>query len=203
MSYRERQQPVSVPSSAQPVIVQSAVRIGVWIVCVCAQCADPGTRFATRKGDGSCYDVRVWQGAGTRPSTGVTASQENGNSVSIETFGGNWVIIALMLTAAFVMGMTLLILNWVVAPSKPSWMKAAPYESGIPNVTPVQPRYTARFYVVAMLFVIFDIEAIFLFPWAVLFDSLGLFGFVEMLVFIALLFVGYVYAWRKGALEWV
>jgi NADH-quinone oxidoreductase subunit A len=67
----------------------------------------------------------------------------------------------------------------------------------------VQPRYTARFYIVAMLFVIFDIEAIFMFPWAVLFTQLGLYGFVEMVVFIALLFVGYIYAWRKGALEWV
>jgi NADH-quinone oxidoreductase subunit A len=123
--------------------------------------------------------------------------------VSIETFGANWVIIGLMLTAAFAMGMTLLILNWIVAPQKPTWMKAAPYESGIPNVTPVQAQYTARFYIVAMLFVIFDIEAIFLFPWAVLFTQLGLYGFVEMLVFIALLFVGYVYAWRKGPLEWV
>lgn len=123
--------------------------------------------------------------------------------MNIETAGGNWVIIALMVTAAFGMGMTLLILNWVVAPSKPSWMKAAPYESGLPNVTPVQPRYTARFYVVAMLFVIFDIEAIFLFPWAVLFSQLGLFGFVEMLIFVALLFIIYIYAWRKGALEWV
>lgn len=123
--------------------------------------------------------------------------------MTIETAGGNWVIIALMVTAAFAMGMTLLILNWVVAPSKPSWLKAAPYESGLPNVTPVQPRYTARFYVVAMLFVIFDIEAIFMFPWAVLFAQLGLFGFVEMLVFVALLFIIYIYAWRKGALEWV
>jgi NADH-quinone oxidoreductase subunit A len=127
----------------------------------------------------------------------------NHELVAIETFGSNWVIIGLMLTAAFAMGMTLLILNWIVAPQKPSWMKSAPYESGLPDVTPVQPRYTARFYIVAMLFVIFDIEAIFLFPWAVLFTQLGLFGFVEMLVFIALLFVGYIYAWRKGALEWV
>jgi NADH-quinone oxidoreductase subunit A len=123
--------------------------------------------------------------------------------VAVETFGSNWVIVALMLSAAFAMGMTLLILNWIMAPSKPSWIKAAPYESGIPNVTPVQPRYTPRFYIIAMLFVIFDIEAIFMFPWAVLFDDLGLYGFVEMLVFIALLFVGYIYAWRKGALEWV
>ena len=123
--------------------------------------------------------------------------------MGIETAGGNWVIIALMVTAAFGMGMTLLMLNWIVAPSKPSWIKAAPYESGLPNVTPVQPRYTARFYVVAMLFVIFDIEAIFLFPWAVLLNQLGVYGFVEMLVFIGLLFLIYIYAWRKGALEWV
>jgi NADH-quinone oxidoreductase subunit A len=73
----------------------------------------------------------------------------------------------------------------------------------VPDVDPPKGRYNPRFYVVAILFVVFDIEAIFLFPWAVLFDSLGLFGFVEMLVFIALLFVGYIYAWRKGALEWV
>ncbi|MEZ4563552.1 MAG: NADH-quinone oxidoreductase subunit A [Thermomicrobiales bacterium] len=123
--------------------------------------------------------------------------------MTVETFGSNWVIVALMLTAAFAMGMTLLILNWIMAPSKPGWIKAAPYESGIPNVTPVKPRYTPRFYIIAMLFVIFDIEAIFMFPWAVLFDDLGMYGFVEMLVFIALLFVGYIYAWRKGALEWV
>jgi NADH-quinone oxidoreductase subunit A len=121
----------------------------------------------------------------------------------LETFGGQWVVIGLMTIAAFAMGMTLLILNWVVAPAKPSPVKSAPYESGVPDVVPVKPRYTPRFYLVAMLFVIFDIEAIFIFPWAVIFDDLGVFGFVEMLVFVALLFAGYVYAWKKGALEWV
>jgi len=85
----------------------------------------------------------------------------------------------------------------------PSAAKAAPYESGLPDITPVKPRYTPRFYVVAMLFVIFDIEAIFIFPWAVIFDDLGLYGFVTMLSFLALLFIGLVYAWKKGALEWV
>ncbi len=121
----------------------------------------------------------------------------------LQTFGGNWAVIGLMTVAAFSMGMTLLILNWVIAPAKPNPTKAAPYESGVPDVTPVRPRYTPRFYVVAMLFVIFDIEAVFIFPWAVIFDGLGMYGFVEMLSFIALLFAGYVYAWRKGALEWV
>ena len=121
----------------------------------------------------------------------------------METFGENWLIVGLMTIAAFSMGMTLLILNWVVAPSKPNPTKAAPYESGVPDVAPVRPRYTPRFYLVAMLFVIFDIEAIFIFPWAVIFDELGVYGFVEMVSFIALLFAGYIYAWKKGALEWV
>ena len=121
----------------------------------------------------------------------------------MEVHGGNWAVIGLMVVAAFAMANTLLILNLIVAPSKPSKAKAAPYESGVPDVSPVKPRYTPRFYVVAMLFVVFDIEAIFIFPWAVNFDHLGLFGVVEMFSFIGLLGIGYVYAWKKGALEWV
>ncbi|MDQ3167292.1 MAG: NADH-quinone oxidoreductase subunit A [Chloroflexota bacterium] len=120
-----------------------------------------------------------------------------------QIFGENWIIIGLMTVSAFAIGMTLLLLNWVVAPSKPSATKAAPYESGMPDIEPVRPTFTPRFYVVAMLFVIFDIEAVFIFPWAVIFDELGLYGFVEMMSFIGLLFAGYVYAWKKGALEWV
>lgn len=120
-----------------------------------------------------------------------------------QIFGENWIIIGLMTVSAFAIGMTLLLLNWVVAPSKPSATKAAPYESGMPDIEPVRPSFTPRFYVVAMLFVIFDIEAVFIFPWAVIFDELGLYGFVEMMSFIGLLFAGYVYAWKKGALEWV
>ena len=123
--------------------------------------------------------------------------------MELATFGRDWFVILLMTVAAFLMGMTLLSLNLLIAPSKPTAIKRAPYESGMPGVVPVRPRYTPRFYVVAMLFVIFDIEAVFMFPWAVIFDQLGRYGFVEMLVFIGLLFVGYIYAWKKGALEWV
>ena len=121
----------------------------------------------------------------------------------MHVFGENWVVIGLMLAAAFAMGMLLLTLNWVIAPAKPSKTKSDPYESGVPDVSPVRPRYTPRFYLVAMLFVIFDIEAVFIYPWSVIFDDLGNYGFVAMLVFIVLLFDGYVYAWKKGALEWV
>jgi NADH-quinone oxidoreductase subunit A len=121
----------------------------------------------------------------------------------VEVHGGNWAVIGLMVLAAFAMANTLLILNLIVAPSKPSPAKSAPYESGVPDVSPVKPRYTPRFYVVAMLFVVFDIEAIFIYPWAVNFDQLGFFGMIEMFSFIGLLGIGYVYAWKKGALEWV
>lgn len=121
----------------------------------------------------------------------------------MQVHGENWLILLLMLAAAFSMGMLLLTLNWIIAPAKPSEAKSEPYESGVPDVSPVKPRYTPRFYVVAMLFVIFDIEAVFIFPWAVIFDDLGNYGFVSMVSFIGLLFIGYIYAWKKGALEWV
>jgi NADH-quinone oxidoreductase subunit A len=121
----------------------------------------------------------------------------------VEIAGQNWLIVGLMSAAAIGMGMTLLILNLIIGPSKPSEAKAAPYESGVPDVSPVKARFTPRFYMVAMLFVVFDIEAVFIFPWAVTFDVLGRYGFLAMLVFILLLLEGYVYAWKKGALEWV
>lgn len=123
--------------------------------------------------------------------------------MELQTSGHDWFVILLMLGTAFAMGMLLLGLNAAVAPTKPTAAKSAPYESGMPDIVPVRPFFSPRFYIVAMLFVIFDIEAIFMFPWAVIFDNLGRYGFVEMLAFIGLLVVGYVYAWKKGALEWV
>jgi NADH-quinone oxidoreductase subunit A len=88
-------------------------------------------------------------------------------------------------------------------PNAPTPAKLAPYECGIePERVPKGERFSVKFYVVAMLFIIFDIETIFLFPWAVGFRALGLFGLVEMGVFIALVFVAYVYIWQKGGLDW-
>ena len=90
----------------------------------------------------------------------------------------------------------------VLRPKRPSPAKVSPYECGIvPEHEPVE-RFPVKFYVVAMLFIIFDIETIFLFPWAVTFRQLGLFGLVEMTIFIALVFVAYVYVWKRGGLEW-
>ncbi len=91
----------------------------------------------------------------------------------------------------------------LVRPDEPNPAKLAPYESGIePERVPSGERFSVKFYVIAMLFIIFDIETIFLFPWAVGFRQLGLFGLVEMAIFIALVFVAYVYIWRKGGLDW-
>jgi NADH-quinone oxidoreductase subunit A len=91
----------------------------------------------------------------------------------------------------------------LLRPNKPTPAKLAPYECGIePERLPKGERFSVKFYVVAMLFIIFDIETIFLFPWAVGFRQLGLFGLVEMAVFIALVFVAYVYVWKRGGLDW-
>jgi NADH-quinone oxidoreductase subunit A len=80
--------------------------------------------------------------------------------------------------------------------------KLMPYECGVDPIGDARDRFSVRFYIVAMLFLIFDVETIFLFPWAVIYDRLALFGLAEMLMFIGILVVGYYYAWRKGALEW-
>jgi NADH-quinone oxidoreductase subunit A len=90
----------------------------------------------------------------------------------------------------------------LLAPKRPSPAKVTPYESGIIPERAPRDRFSVKFYVVAMLFIVFDIEAIFLFPWAVTFRQLGLFGLIEMVIFIALVFVAYVYVWQRGGLEW-
>jgi len=85
---------------------------------------------------------------------------------------------------------------------KPTPEKLTPYECGMQPVGTARDRFSVKFYLVAMLFLLFDIEAIFLFPWAVVYRELKLFGFFEMLLFFAALLAGYVYVWKKGALEW-
>jgi NADH-quinone oxidoreductase subunit A len=80
--------------------------------------------------------------------------------------------------------------------------KLRPYESGMNAIGPGQRRFPIRFYLIAVLFILFDIEVIFFYPWAVAFRQLGVFGFIEMLIFVAILLAGYIWVWKKGALEW-
>jgi NADH-quinone oxidoreductase subunit A len=95
-----------------------------------------------------------------------------------------------------------LLLAKLFRPSKPSKSKSMAYECGVDPIGDSRARYSVRFYVIAILFVVFDVETIFLFPWAVQYKALGLFGLVEMLVFLGILIAGYVWVWKKGALEW-
>jgi NADH-quinone oxidoreductase subunit A len=90
----------------------------------------------------------------------------------------------------------------LVHAGKPGTVKLQPYECGIAPAGDARGRYSIRYYLIAMLFVIFDVETVFMFPWAVSIDRLAVFGLIEMLVFLFILVVGYFYAWRKGALEW-
>ncbi|NJD09318.1 MAG: NADH-quinone oxidoreductase subunit A [Gemmatimonadetes bacterium] len=93
-------------------------------------------------------------------------------------------------------------LSHFVSPFRPTPAKSAAYESGMTPLTDARERFSVKFYLVAILFIVFDIETIFLIPWGVQFRALGLFGFVEMLVFMGVLLVGFVYIWKKGALQW-
>ena len=96
-----------------------------------------------------------------------------------------------------------LVVAKLVRPENPNRAKLMPYECGIDPVDNARGRYTVRFYIVAILFVVFDVETIFLFPWAVRYRALGWFGVAEVAVFLAILFVGYIWAFKKGAFEWV
>lgn len=90
----------------------------------------------------------------------------------------------------------------LIRPFKPSPAKLSPYECGVDPETDARDRISIRFYIIAILFVIFDVETIFLFPWAVIYGQLALFGLIEMCIFLGILVVGYFYVWKKGALEW-
>ncbi len=116
----------------------------------------------------------------------------------------SYVPILIFLLIAIAFPFIALGLAWVVRPSKPEQVKLEPYECGLEmKEEKVWARYPVHYYIIAVLFVVFDVETIFLFPWAVRAKVLGWFGFVEMAVFLVILVVAYVYAWKKGALQWV
>lgn len=112
------------------------------------------------------------------------------------------ILIFFAIAAAFPI-VTLWLAKFVRPTFVPTPEKVIPYECGITPESDSRGRYTVRYYLVAILFVIFDVETIFLFPWAVQYNALGLFGFVEMMVFLGILIVGYIWVWRRGALEWI
>ncbi len=110
------------------------------------------------------------------------------------------ILIFLMVATAF--GLGALILGEVFRMRRPYSEKLMPYESGNPPVGEPRIRFSVKFYIIAMLLVVFDVEAVFLYPWAIVFDKIGLYAFIEMIIFIVILLVGYIYAWKKEAFVW-
>ncbi len=110
--------------------------------------------------------------------------------------------VLIMMIVAAIFGAGIILVGGLVRLRRPYKDKLIPYESGITPVGEPGIRFRISFYIVAMLFVIFDVEAVFLYPWAIVYNKIGLYALIEMLLFIVILLVGYIYAWKKGAFVW-
>jgi len=113
-----------------------------------------------------------------------------------------YIPILLMLLLAAATSVVILVATTLIGPKKKFQEKMQPFECGETPLVSPKLRFSVKFYLIALFFVIFDIEAVFLYPWAVLFKDMGMFGFIEMMIFIAVLAVGLIYVWKRGALEW-
>ena len=114
----------------------------------------------------------------------------------------NYLPILLFIAVGIGFGIVPLVAGFLLAPRRPDSEKNSPYECGFEAFEDARMKFDVRYYLVAILFIIFDLEIAFLFPWAVVLDELGMFGFLAMVVFLGILVVGFVYEWKKGALEW-
>ncbi|MBT3010226.1 MAG: NADH-quinone oxidoreductase subunit A [Candidatus Thiodiazotropha endolucinida] len=114
----------------------------------------------------------------------------------------NYLPILIFLSVAFVMGGVVIALGFLLGTRKPDDEKLSPYECGFEAFENSRMKFDVRYYLVAILFIIFDLEIAFLFPWAVVLDQIGMVGFIAMMVFLVILVIGFIYEWKKGALEW-
>ena len=114
----------------------------------------------------------------------------------------NYFPILLFIFVGLAIGLGPIILGTLVSPNKPSQAKNSPFECGFEAFEDARMKFDVRYYLVAILFILFDLEITFLFPWAVVIDQIGMFGFVAMVIFLAILVVGFIYEWKKGALDW-
>ena len=124
------------------------------------------------------------------------------NLFSSIQFADPYFSVLLLLIIAVGMAVGFVFLSQALGPRKYERIKYSVYECGVDPFTSASVRVSVKFYLVALLFLLFDLETAFLYPWAVLFRDLGLFGFIEMTIFVGILLVGLVYAWKKGALDW-
>jgi len=114
----------------------------------------------------------------------------------------NYLPILIFLIIGLGLGAVMFALGYFIGPNRPDAAKQSPYECGFEAFENARMKFDVRYYLVAILFIIFDLEIAFLFPWAVALDSIGMLGFWAMMIFLAVLVVGFIYEWRKGALEW-
>lgn len=114
----------------------------------------------------------------------------------------NYLPILIFLVIGILFGVVPITLGYLVAPHRPDPEKLSPYECGFEAFADSRTRFDVRYYLIAILFIIFDLEIAFLFPWAVVLDSVGLYGLLAMVLFLGILVVGFIYEWKKGALEW-
>jgi len=114
----------------------------------------------------------------------------------------NYLPILVFLVIGGVMGVAVGTIGYLLGPSRPDSEKGSPYECGFEAFEDSRMKFDVRYYLVAILFIIFDLEIVFLFPWAVVLDQIGMLGFVAMMVFLGILVIGFIYEWKKGALEW-
>ena len=114
----------------------------------------------------------------------------------------NYFPILLFMLVGLVFGVAPIVAGWVLAPNRPDSEKLSPYECGFEAFEDARMKFDVRYYLVAILFILFDLEIAFLFPWAIVLEEIGMAGFVAMMVFLGILVVGFIYEWMKGALEW-
>ena len=114
----------------------------------------------------------------------------------------NYLPILIFIAIGIAVGVGPIVLGFLLAPNKPDSEKNSPFECGFEAFEDTRMRFDVRYYLVAILFILFDLEIAFLFPWAVVLDEIGMFGFLAMVIFLTVLVIGFIYEWKKGALEW-
>lgn len=114
----------------------------------------------------------------------------------------NYLPVLIFLVIGLAVGAVMIALGYVLSPHKPDKEKLSPYECGFEAFGDARMKFDVRYYLVAILFIIFDLEIAFLFPWAIVLEDIGMFGYVAMAIFLGILVIGFIYEWKKGALEW-
>jgi NADH-quinone oxidoreductase subunit A len=119
-----------------------------------------------------------------------------------DNYFANYLPLLMHFIVAGALASVIVLLSWIIGQRKPTRAKMSPYECGMAPIGDARQRFSVKFYMVAMLFILFDVEAVFLYPWAVILRELKMFGFWEMMVYIGIFLVGFFYIWKKGVLEW-